>query len=205
MRLRSQQNRTQTEQECREPERQNCCINNITGVLNTIPALKEVKRAGWQRVGLNNPESSADHSWGTAALALSLCPDNMDRQKVLEMAVVHDWAEVNVGDLTPYDNVTPQDKACREKTAFRAICRPLPNGSIMAERFTEYQRSTTPEAKFVHALDKLEMALQADRYAHQNPQISFNEFIESARTYIERNTPLPLAEAILSLLPPAAD
>ncbi|MGM9999502.1 MAG: HD domain-containing protein [Candidatus Bruticola sp.] len=176
----------------------------FTSSLSTIPTLKEVKRSGWLRVGLKHPESSADHSWGTAALALSLCPDSLDRQKVLEMALVHDWAEACVGDITPYDRVLPQDKARREEEAFRQICHPLPNGSLMAERFAEYQSCCTLESQFVHALDKLEMALQAKFYAAHNSQISFTEFIESARAYIKHKIESPSAQALLSLLPSEA-
>ena len=168
--------------------------------LQMVPALKEVLRSGWLRVGLNHPESVAAHSWGVAVLALSLCPANLDRAKVIEIALVHDWAEAYVGDLTPYDQVSPQDKASRESTAFKQISGPLPNGNLMQDRFQEYQANATKEAQFVHALDKLDMALQAAAYSKEFPKLSFAEFIESAHTYLAQKLTEPEALALSQLV-----
>lgn len=173
---------------------------NLWEALQAVPALKEVLRSGWLRVGLKHPESVAAHSWGVAALALSLCPPNLDRAKVIEIALVHDWAEAYVGDLTPYDQVSPQDKASREAIAFKQISKPLPNGSLMYERFQEYQANTTKEAQFVHALDKIDMALQAAAYTKSFPEFSFAEFTESARNYLAKKLTEPEALALNHLL-----
>ncbi|MFN7146928.1 MAG: HD domain-containing protein, partial [Myxococcota bacterium] len=62
--------------------------------------LKEVDRSGWTRIGVPHPESVAAHSWGVALLALLRCPPELDRHKLLAMAILHDLAEVRVGDLT---------------------------------------------------------------------------------------------------------
>ncbi len=168
--------------------------------LQMVPALKEVLRSGWLRVGLNHPESVAAHSWGVAVLALSLCPANLDRAKAVEIALVHDWAEAMVGDLTPYDQVAPQDKAGRESSAFKQISGPLPNGHLMQERFQEYQANATKEAQFVHALDKLDMALQAAAYTKKFPEISFAEFVKSAHTYLAEKLTEPEALALSQLI-----
>ena len=168
--------------------------------LQMVPALKEVLRSGWRRVGLAHPESVASHSWGVAVLALSLCPTNLDRAKVIEIALVHDWAEAQVGDLTPYDQVSPQDKAKREDNAFKQISGPLPNGHLMQERFQEYQANATKEAQFVHALDKLDMALQAAAYAKEFPELSFAEFVESAHMYLAQKLTEPEALALNQLI-----
>lgn len=173
---------------------------NLWKALLAVPALKEVLRSGWRRVGLPHPESVASHSWGAAILALSLCPPSLDRSKVIEIALVHDWAEAQVGDLTPYDHVSPQDKAKREDMAFKQISEPLPNGSLMYARFQEYQANATKEAQFVHALDKLDMALQAAAYAKEFPSLSFGEFIESAHNYLSQKLTEPEALALNYLL-----
>ncbi|CAK0899040.1 unnamed protein product [Prorocentrum cordatum] len=72
--------------------------------------LKDVARAGWLRRGVEAPESVAAHSWGVAFLASQLCPASLDRGRVLEMSIVHDLAEVRVGDITPRDGVPPAEK-----------------------------------------------------------------------------------------------
>ena len=37
------------------------------------------------------------------------------------MALVHDLAESIVGDITPYDNVTKEEKRIMEESAFKEI------------------------------------------------------------------------------------
>ena len=60
--------------------------------------LKSVKREGWVRSGVEDPESVAAHSWGMAILAMHLCPENLNKMRVLEMSSVHDLPEIIVGD-----------------------------------------------------------------------------------------------------------
>lgn len=69
--------------------------------------LKEVERTGWVLRGVDEPESVADHSWGTAQLCLlfssyaTMDPDlaEIDPHRAVSMALVHDLAEVQVGDI----------------------------------------------------------------------------------------------------------
>ena len=61
----------------------------------------------------------------------------------------------------------------------------------MYARFQEYQANATKEAQFVHALDKLDMALQAAAYAKEFPSLSFTEFIESAHNYLSQKLTEP--------------
>ena len=80
--------------------------------------LKELPRAGWVRVGVSQPESVAAHSWGVAWLVLTLCPTNLDRGRALAIAVLHDLAEVRVGDITPHDGIPSEDKAEAERAGY---------------------------------------------------------------------------------------
>ena len=136
--------------------------------------LKEIVRAGWVRAGIGTPESVADHSWGMALLAIVLCPDDLDRERVLALAIVHDLAEVRVGDITP-DEMPREVKRERERIAAASLLREHPKLWALWE---DYEQARSPEAKFVHELDKLEMGLQALRYGAPE------EFLESARAGI---------------------
>lgn len=133
--------------------------------------LKVIVRAGWVHAGIPDAESVADHSWGMALLALVLCPDDLDRERVLALAIVHDLAEVRVGDITP-DEMPREQKRERERTAAASLLRAHPKLWALWE---DYEQSRSPEAKFVHQLDKLDMGLQALRYAAPA------EFLASAR------------------------
>ena len=46
----------------------------------------------------------------------------------------------------------------------------------MLDLFKEYNAASTPEAKFVKDLDKLEMLVQAREYEDANPQIDLSDF-----------------------------
>ena len=143
-------------------------------LLEEAIGLKEIVRAGWVRAGIGTPESVADHSWGMALLAIVLCPDDLDRERVLALAIVHDLAEVRVGDITP-DEMPREVKRERERIAAASLLRAHPKLWALWE---DYEQARSREAKFVHELDKLEMGLQALRYGAPE------EFLESARTGI---------------------
>ena len=92
-------------------------------------ALKRLARAGWRRVGIESPESVAAHTWGVAWLVLLLLPDELDREKALTYAILHDFPEVRTGDVTPHDGLTREAKLQREEQAMTALCEGLPRGA----------------------------------------------------------------------------
>lgn len=140
--------------------------------------LKALPRKGWLRVGIANPESVAAHSWGISLLAAMLTPHDLDREKVLLIAAVHDLAEAIVGDITPHDGVSPTDKRRLEEDAMTRFLA-LPNGDAMYQAWLEYEHGSTPEGRFVKALDKLDMGLQALAYRREGFDTA--EFLASAR------------------------
>ena len=111
--------------------------------------LKDVLRQGWVNAGVQSPESVAAHSWGMAILALKLCPNNLDLERVLKLCLVHDLPEVIVGDLTPSDDRST--KAADERAAMQQLAPEWVN------LFDEYEEQSTDEAVFVRSLDKLDM------------------------------------------------
>jgi len=137
--------------------------------------LKDVVRAGWIRAGVKQPESVAAHSWGMAMLATQLCPEHLNLQRVLELCILHDVAEVIVGDITPHDGIETSVKHRLEMDAIRKM------GIDAEEIFTEYEQQVTEESQFVRYLDKLDMALQAEIYEGQG--LDLNEFKRSVEEW----------------------
>ena len=148
----------------------------MRSVLIEALALKQLDRAGWVRAGVPRPESVAAHSWGVAWLVATLCPAHLDRERAMLIALVHDLAEVRVGDITPHDGVDPDHKATAETAAFGSMVAALPNSEELVQAFADY--GTTAEGRFVKACDKLDMALQAEVYGRQG--VDTREFIDSA-------------------------
>lgn len=161
--------------------------NTDQELLRTL-RLKFLKRAGWLRTSVGEIESVASHSWGTAWLALLTCPEGLCAERVLKLALIHDLAEVVTGDITPYDGIDAQEKAEMELSAFKDLTSALPKAAHLLDLFNEYQECRTPEAVFVHRCDKIDMKLQAEYYMREQPGLDLSEFIESARTYLQRNT-----------------
>ena len=134
-------------------------------------ALKDQPRRGWVRVSPPRVESVADHSWGVALLALVAAEarPELARARLLELALTHDLAEAVVGDLVPGEYAHKGEKTMRERAALEQMVEALPvalRGRLLA-RFEELASDASPEARLVHELDKLEMAVQAERYEKQ--------------------------------------
>ncbi|MCB9567748.1 MAG: HD domain-containing protein [Myxococcales bacterium] len=144
-----------------------------------ILGLKALPRAGWVRAGVAAPESVAAHSWGVAWLVLALAPPSIDRGRALAIAVIHDLAEVRVGDLTPHDRVTRADKVALEEAALVGLLAGLDRAAELAALWLDYESGASAEARFVKACDRLDMALQAQAYAASDG-IDPREFIASA-------------------------
>ena len=156
--------------------------------VQTVNKLKEVKRTGWTRYNLADVESVADHSFGVALLAISIpTPSGVDRDLLIKMAVLHDFAESGVGDIvvdrgekTDEDGKKVKDEL--EKAFAEKIFAVHPE---LRDAFVEYQEQKTPTSHFCKELDKLEMVFQALHYEKQvaNPS-TLDEFWENAARYI---------------------
>jgi putative hydrolase of HD superfamily len=166
--------------------------------------LKGLYRQGWLKRGVPEAraESVADHSFGTALLALLLAehlgqtPDfaGLNPQRALEMALVHELGEVYVGDITPVDGVSKEEKYQREREAFIRVVEGLPNRERLINLWEDFEAGTSPEARFIRQLDRLEMGIQAALLKVEGYD-RMEEFLESAH----RTVTQPDLKALLSL------
>jgi 5'-deoxynucleotidase YfbR-like HD superfamily hydrolase len=149
--------------------------------LTRLLRLKTVAREGWKRHSIppDRVESVADHSYGVVLLSWLLCPIELDRERVLELALIHDLPEVETGDLTPYSPLSAEQKSRREMDALQQLTDSFAKGIDSMKLLREYQHQETPEARWVKAMDKLEMTLQSLIYEEDFPQ-DLAEFRESA-------------------------
>lgn len=148
-------------------------VSAIVEVYFEINHLKQLYRQGWlqRNIPYQNCESVAEHSFCVALLALfvaeSYSPE-LDKWKVICMALLHDLGEIHVGDFTPLDHVERAEKQRLERLSIEAVLSKLPNGSTYMALWEEYEAGISPEACFVREIDRLEMGLQASVYEHQN-------------------------------------
>lgn len=129
--------------------------------------LKTILRHSWTS-NLDRQESTADHSWRMAIMAVVLHPYldiPVDLNKSLQMVLVHDLAEAVVGDVPTFlkkAEGVEEEIHHTEHLAMKRICSKLPHivGEHMLKLWEEYNHGVTSEAKFTKALDKLEVVLQ---------------------------------------------
>lgn len=138
-----------------------------------VNKLKSVRRTGWVERGVKEPETSSDHSFFVALLALVLGKErHLDMEKLLKMALVHDIAECRAGDIISKKSWpeggshTEEEKHALEKRELKELVGHLPpeTGSEIMCLWLEFEDGKTREAAFVRAVDKLETILQALGY-----------------------------------------
>lgn len=152
--------------------------------------LKKIPRKGWkEKVGITNPESVADHSYGTAIMAMILSDNvgNLNSERMVKMALLHDLAESITGDFIPGE-IQKENKKTVENQAMNEILSKLPPHLFhkYSSLWEEYIDCTSKESVMLHEIDRLEMAIQAAKYYGEGfPKARLQEFIESARREIK--------------------
>jgi putative hydrolase of HD superfamily len=175
-----------------------------------LDRFKSVLRTGWLDRGVEplGSESVADHSFGVALLAwvcaLQRCAEGvvLDPERVLKLALIHDLAEGETGDLPPYDpaaipdgedtearrafletrhvrdSVRDAEKRTAEDASMQRLLAQLPDTPRleMAALWDELRLGVSPEARFVKQVDRLETFLQSRHYLGMDPTLPMTSF-----------------------------
>ena len=119
--------------------------------------LKDTLRSAHTSQGRH--ESTAEHSWRLALLALALAGERpgLDSERVLGMCLIHDLGEAYEGDIPAVEQTDPAAKAAAERSAVDRLTALLPEAAARRIRslWEEYEECRTPEARWVKALDKI--------------------------------------------------
>ena len=163
-------------------------LTDLVSFFRIVCNLKTIKRSGWiHKSNITSPESVADHSYSMCMMSMILAEIiNLDTGHIMKMVIIHDLAESLVGDHMP-DGISSEEKQLVEDKAMKKIISKLPNSlrKNYLNIWNEYNDNITVNAKFVHNMDKLEMALQAKEYEFEGyPKEVLQPFIKSATDYI---------------------
>ncbi len=175
----------------------------INEFFETAANLKNIPRKGWiEKLGIDSPESVADHSYITTLMAMVLSDlQNLDTKKIMKMAILHDLAESVTGDFTP-DSISKKEKNILENKAMNELLNKLPESLVKeyVSLWSDYQNNATKESEIVHDIDKLEMALQAKIYSKQGFSTEkLQTFLKTANSEIKNNDLKTMFETILTL------
>jgi putative hydrolase of HD superfamily len=152
-----------------------------------IERLKTTKREGWRRFNIHHGESIAEHMYRMSIMTMCAPKSLSVRINIphcTKMALIHDMAESLVGDITPVDGVPKPEKSRREEETMEYLTKGLLGqvdggmaGEDILKVWKEYEDSETPEAQFVHDIDKIELLLQMVEYERSsNGDIDLSEF-----------------------------
>ena len=142
------------------PPAQSDDLNRRLDFILAADALRLVERRTWIGDGSRH-ENSAEHSWHLALAVLLFEPLARERdlnlQRMLEIALLHDLPEIGAGDTYVYDNAGRESQAQREQEAADEIFGKLPSeqNARFRARWDEFEALETAEAKFVRGLDRL--------------------------------------------------
>ena len=159
--------------------------SRILDLLTTANRLKVSPRTGWAQHGVPLPESVADHSHGVAIIALlllDLVDEQLDRAKVLAMAIAHDLPESITGDLSlgGSRHLPTGAKATAEQAAMDELLGGLPFGPAWRARWDEFEALETAEAKLVRDADRIDLLVQALAYEQTTGNRTLDEFWDFA-------------------------
>jgi putative hydrolases of HD superfamily len=161
--------------------------------------LKKMPRTGFVWLGVQEPETIAQHIYRVALMNWILGMKGkrkMDLEKVIKISLVHDICEVYAGDMTPYWGLLPADPALRlemlkhyvrlpkglklkrgrikhnkEKKALQKLIKGLEpkTRKEMLDHWMDYEKMASREGRFVKQGDKVETLLQALEYWGSTP------------------------------------
>lgn len=135
--------------------------------------LKELIRKGWKNWNIERErvESVAEHIYGTCILAIAIDSEfelNVDLYKAVMMLILHEIEEVKIGDLTPFDKVTKEEKRKMGKQAVEEVLSSLNKKAEYIDLIEEFEKMETKEAIFAKMCDKLEADIQCKLYCEEN-------------------------------------
>lgn len=139
-------------------------ITQYLQFLHLAENLKKELRHSW--LSNRRQESVADHSWRMGLMVILFAPQleiAIDVTRSLKMAIIHDLVEIEAGDVPTFEmSLRKAMKQQNEQNAIEKI-RTLLGAGVGQEIYDlwqEYEANETHEARFLHALDKLEVSLQ---------------------------------------------
>ncbi len=123
-------------------------VERLLKFLLQASVLVGLRRTGWVRSEVPDPETVASHMFRMGVMAMAT--EGVDEGRAdkgedgtlgdaVVLSVLHDVAECIVGDITPKDKVPEKEKHEREMEAMRALVKDLP-GPLAKELFTAFER-----------------------------------------------------------------
>ncbi len=129
----------------------------VEAFLTDIERLKLVHRKAWVS-DLSRRENSAEHSWHLALGLLTLAHElelDIDLNKALVMALIHDTCEIDAGDSPAYGALRPDQHEAELACIDRLAAHPLQFAGRLRELWIEFEAQQSRESRWVKAMDRV--------------------------------------------------
>ncbi|PKH80728.1 HD domain-containing protein [Psychrobacter sp. 4Bb] len=132
-------------------------IDDVTHFLLELDALKRVNRRSYV-TQTTRKENSAEHSWHLAMACWSIAELfalDVNHEKLLKMALVHDLGEIDAGDTFLYAD-TRTDAHVEERAGIARLQRERGNGiSDLSEVWEAQETGNSKESQLLRVVDRL--------------------------------------------------
>ena len=199
-------------------------MDKILEFLTEIGKLNKIKRKGITFYGVRNPDSATDHSFRMALMVWIFAKEkNLNIEKALKIALIHDICKVYTGDITPYDGLLPRNKKEREKFVrkwrrlsqkekekryiekfkkeYKAILKlasklPPRLKKEMVALWLDYAKAKSQESKFVYQIDATENLVEAFECWKKNKKFPTRPWWQHIDEIVDNPVLLKFLEAI---------
>jgi putative hydrolases of HD superfamily len=137
-------------------------MSSLMEFLHAAEKLKNEIRHAYKSNG--SPETVAEHSWRLSLMSMVLSKDikDIDRDKCLKMALIHDLPEIYAGDAYRLDLENQAGRHDKEKAALEKLVTLISkdSGREITSLWLEFEEGKTGEARLVRLIDRLEVLIQ---------------------------------------------
>ena len=169
-------------------------MKHIANLLFEVRILKDIVRSGYAFLG-SGKESIAEHSFMTAFIcfAMARIDTDINSEKLVTMALVHDVAEARTGD---FNYVEKKYSQTDEAKAISHLTQGLSFGGDIKILIDEFNLGETKEAKLVKDADQISFILELKKQADigaKGPEKWMPVILERLKT----NTGKKIAQSIM--------
>lgn len=167
----------------------------ITNFIYELGSARRIKRSHKQFIGTSD-ESVSDHTFRTVFIAyiLASMEKDVDTNKVVLMALIHDLPEIRTGDMNPINKIY---NIVDEKKAFLNQIIGLPVQKDLQSLFEEYHNRKSKESIIVKDADILEQISLQQEYAERGVN-KLREWNDYQVKLLKLETSKNIAEKLIS-------
>ena len=162
--------------------------------------LSRVKREGWRLLGIEQPESIADHTLRAAQIGwvLAHMEGTANPHEVAAMLIFHDIGETRIGDIHKLANryITADEAlAVTEQTS-----RLGPVGPKVVELWNQIEDRSSPAGIIAKDADLVELAVRAREYMSQG-YTDASEWFDAAQSRVRTDSAKKLIADLVDVSP----